>query len=130
MVSNDQIVAIAAENFSIDAVWFVYVIDKKFVDHSSNNINNYGHNVPKSQLYLLCNCLEKLNYNKKVAVYQKTKKCVFIYKVSLVYALIEFEPNYSKKEDLFFLSNNRFIEVLNCVQFQQWVHYFSHNCFS
>ena len=93
-------------------------------------MNNYGHNVPKSQLYLLCNCLEKLNYNKKVAVYQKTKKFVFIYKVSLVYALIEFEPNYSKKEDLFFLSNNRFIEVLNCVQFQQWVHYFSHNCFS
>ena len=29
---------------------------------------------------------------------------------------MEFEPNYNKK-DLFFLSNNRFIEVLNCVQF-------------
>ena len=29
---------------------------------------------------------------------------------------VKFEPNYSKKY-LFFLSNNRFIEVLNCVQF-------------
>ena len=34
----------------------------------------------------------------------------------IVYPLVEFELNYNKK-DLYFLSNNRFIEVLNCVQF-------------
>ena len=34
-----------------------------------------------------------------------------------MYPLFEFEPNYNKKENLFFLSNNRFIEFLNCVQF-------------
>ena len=45
------------------------------------------------------------------------KKTTFIYKESIVYPLVEFESNYSKKEDLLFLSNNRFIEVLSCVQF-------------
>ena len=43
LVSNDQIVAFAAENSSIDTVWFVYVIDIKCVDHTSNDIDDYGH---------------------------------------------------------------------------------------
>ena len=44
-----------------------------------------------------------------------------------MYPLVEFEPNYNKKEDLFDLSNIyfyyfilfylKFIEVLNCIQF-------------
>ena len=49
-------------------------------------------------------------------LYIKKLKNVFIYKENILYQLIEFEPNYKKKEDLFFLSNNRFIEVSNCVQ--------------
>ena len=44
----------------------------------------------------------------------KKKKCFPLQ--SIVYPLVEFEPNYNKK-DLFLLSNNKFIEVLNCVQF-------------
>ena len=39
LVSNDQSVAIAAKSSSINAVWFVYVIDINFVDHLSNNID-------------------------------------------------------------------------------------------
>ena len=66
-----------------------------------------SHSDPKSQPYLLCNNLEKLNGNKKSVLYQKTKKNVFIYKESILQLLVEFESNY----------NNRFIEVLNCVQF-------------
>ena len=73
--------------------------------------------MPRSQPYLLCNYLEKLNDNKKDVVYQRSKKKCFLYEESIVYPLVEFEPNYSKKEDLFFPSNNKFIEVLNCVQF-------------
>ena len=42
-----------------------------------------SHSDPKSQPYLLCNNLEKLNGNKKSVVYQKTKKNVFIYKESI-----------------------------------------------
>ena len=38
MVSNDRIVAIAAENSPINNVWFVHVIDIKCVDHSTNKI--------------------------------------------------------------------------------------------
>ena len=41
--SSDQIAAIAAENPSINTVWFVYVIDIKCADHSSNNMQEYGH---------------------------------------------------------------------------------------
>ena len=52
----------------------------------------------------------------KMLLYIKKLKNVFIYKENIVYQLIEFEPNYNKKEDLFFLSNNRFIEVSNGVQ--------------
>ena len=129
MVSNDQIVAIATENSSIDTVWFMHVIEVKCVDHSINNIDDYGHNVPKSQPYLLCNYLEKLNDNKKGVVYQKSKKNIFLYKESIVYPLVEFEPNYNNKEDLIFLSNNKFFEVLNRVQFTA-MDYFSHKCFS
>ena len=129
MVSDDQIVAIAAENSFIDNVWFVYVIDVKYVNHSSNNIGDYGHNVPKSQLYFLCNYLEKLNDNKKGVVYQRSKK-TFSFNQKLLYPFIELERNYNKKEDLFFLSNNRFIEVQYVFNLQQWLHYFSHNCFS
>ena len=129
MVSNDQIAAIATENSSTDTVWFMYVIEVKCVDHSINNTDDYGHNVPKSQPYLLCNYLEKLNDNKKGVVYQKSKKNIFLYKESIVYQLVEFEPNYNNKEDLIFLSNNKFFEVLNCVQ-STAMDYFSHKCFS
>ena len=129
MVSNDQIAAIATENSSTDTVWFMYVIEVKCVDYSINNIDDYGHNVPKSQPYLLCNYLEKLNDNKKGVVYQKSKKNIFLYKESIVYQLVEFEPNYNNKEDLIFLSNNKFFEVLNCVQ-STAMDYFSHKCFS
>ena len=38
-VSNNQILAIAAENCSVHTVWFVYVIDIKYVHHLSNNID-------------------------------------------------------------------------------------------
>ena len=38
MISNDRIVAIAAENSPINNVWFVDVIDIKCVDHSTNKI--------------------------------------------------------------------------------------------
>ena len=117
--SNDQIVAIAAENSSINTVWFVYVIKVKCVDHSSSNIDGYIilYNIPKSQPYLLRNYLKKVNDNKKGVVYQRSKKNVFLYKGSIVYPFAEFEPNYNQKEYLLFLSNNRFIEVLNCVKF-------------
>ena len=40
----------------------------------SNNVDDYSHNVPRSQLYPLCNYLEKLNDNKKSAAYQISKK--------------------------------------------------------
>ena len=102
LVSNDKIVAIAAETSSTNTVWFVYVTDIKCVDHSSNNIDNYGDNVPKSQRYLLCNYLEKLNDNKKVLYIKEEKKNIFVYKESIVYLLAEFEPNYSKKKIYFF----------------------------
>ena len=55
----------------------------------------HGHNVPKSQPYLLCNYLEKLNDNKRSVVYQRHKKDVFLYKESIVYPLVEFEPNHN-----------------------------------
>ena len=95
LVSNDQIVAIAGENSYINTVRFV--IEVKFVDRSSNNVVDYGHIVPKSQPYLLWNYLEKINDNKKGVVYQRSKKNFFLYKESIVYPLIEFEPNYNKK---------------------------------
>ena len=50
LVSNDETVATAAENPSINTVWFVYVIEVNCVDHSSNNTDDYGHNVPKLQV--------------------------------------------------------------------------------
>ena len=40
-----------------------------------------------------------------------------LYEEGIVDPIVEFEPNYNKKEDLFFLSNNKFIEVLECGQF-------------
>ena len=75
LVSNDQIVAIAAENASVDTVWFWYVIEVKQVDHSNSNSRlDYGYNGPKLQPYLLCNYLEKLNDNKKVFYIKEIKK--------------------------------------------------------
>ena len=90
LVSNDEIVATAAENPSINTVWFMYVIEVKCVDHSSNNTGDIGHNVPKSQPYLLCNYLEKLNDNKKDVEYQRSKK-TFSFK--LVSANFYLSPN-------------------------------------
>ena len=55
----------------------MYVIEVKYVDHSSNNIDDYGHSVPKLQPYLLCNYLEKLNDNKKGVLYERSKKICF-----------------------------------------------------
>ena len=90
--------------------WFVYLIDIKCIDHLSSNIDDCGHDVPKSQPYLLCNYLEKVNDNKKGVLYQKSKKNMFSF-TKRVYPLIEFESNYKK------ICNSRFIEVLNCVKF-------------
>ena len=98
MVWNDQIVTIAAENSSTKTVWFVNVIDIKCVDYSSNNIDNYDDNVPKSQEQYLLLQLEKLNDNKKGAAYQRSKKNIFIYKKNIEYPLTEFKPNYNKKK--------------------------------
>ena len=56
MVLNNQIVAIAAKNSPINfcsIVWFVYVIQVKFADHSSNKIDEYGHNVTKDVIKCL-----------------------------------------------------------------------------
>ena len=61
----------------------------------SNNVDDYSHNVPRSQLYPLCNYLEKLNDNKKSAAYQiskKKKQTFFIYKESIANPLVEFKP--------------------------------------
>ena len=54
---------------------------------------------------------------KKVFHIKKVKQNVFICNESIVYRLVEFESNYSKKEESLFLKKTRFIEVLNCVQF-------------
>ena len=40
-----------------------------------------------------------------------------LYEEGIVFPIVKFEPNYNKKEDLFFLRNNKFIEVLECGQF-------------
>ena len=114
MTSNDQIVAIDAENSSINNVRFVYVIDIKCVDHSSKNVDNYFHNVPKSQPYLLCNYLEKLNDHKKGVLYQRSKKIFSFTKKVLCIHSLSLNQITTK---LFFLNSNKFIEVLNCIQF-------------
>ena len=41
----------------------------------------------------------------------------FTKKVLCIHSLSFSQIKYNKKEDLLFLSNNRFIEGLNCVQF-------------
>ena len=75
-------------------------------------------NVPKSQPYLLWNYLHlgKLNDNKKGVVYQRSKKNVFLYKECILYPRCWVWTKLQQK-DLFFPCNNKFIEVLNCVQF-------------
>ena len=115
LVSNYQFVAIAAETSSIDTVWFMYVIDIKCVHHSCNNIGNYSDNVPKSQWYLLCNYLKKLNDNKRGAVSNP---------------LVEFEPNYNKKKICIFLVTIDLLKFWIVFNLQQWFYYFSHFCFS
>ena len=62
-------------------------------------MDDYGHIDPKLQSYLLCNYLEKLNDNEKGVLFHKSKKNVFIYKESIMYPLVEFESNCSKRED-------------------------------
>ena len=42
-----------------------------------NNVDHHKDNVPKSQQYLLCNYLEKLNVNKKGVVHQRSKNKPF-----------------------------------------------------
>ena len=61
--------------------------------------------------------IKEAKKKKKTNKQTKKKQKKIIHEESIVHPLIEFEPNYNRKHDLFFLSNNRFIEVLNCVQF-------------
>ena len=102
LVCNNQILAIAVEHSSIETVWFVYVINIDCVDHSSNNIDDYNHNVPKFQPYILGNYLEKLSEKKKGVIFQRSLKNVFIYKESIVYPLVEFEQGCNKKKICYF----------------------------
>jgi len=117
LVSSDQIVAIAAEKSSIDTVWFVYVNEIDCVNHTCQQKDDYGHVIPTSQSYLSCNYLEKQSDKKKGVVYKRSNKNVFIYKECIVYPLVEFEAHYNNNQDLFFLTNGHYIEILNCVQF-------------
>ena len=68
LVSNNPIVAFAAEGSSINTVWLVYIIGKRCIDHSSSNTDDYGHNVPKSQPYLLCNYLQSITKYLRLAI--------------------------------------------------------------
>ena len=93
----------------------MYVIEVKCVDHLSNNTDDYGHNVPKLQPYLLCSYLEKLNGNKKVLHIEEVKKCFPLqrkYPVSTCWVWTKLQ-----QKRFIFSSNNKFIEVLSCVQF-------------
>ena len=103
LVSNDQILAIANENTFINTVWYVYVIDTKCVDYSSNNIDNYSYSIPESQPYLLCNYLEKLDGNKKGVIYQRSNKKRFSFTNKVMNILNEFEQITSKNKNYFFL---------------------------
>ena len=78
------------------------------VDHSSNNIDDYGYTVPKSQPYFLCKYLEILN-DKKGTVYKRSKKKTFSFtkKVLCTHSL-------SLNQIIIKI---RFNEILNCVQF-------------
>ena len=71
----------------------MYLTYIRCVNHSSNNIDVYGHSVPKSQPYLLCNYLEKLNENKKdVCTSKKKKKKTFSFTEKLLcICWVEFE---------------------------------------
>ena len=54
----------------------------------------------------------------------------FIYKENIVYALVEFRPNYNKKEDDFFLILVELLKFQIVLNLQPWVHCFSHIVFS
>ena len=117
LVANDQIVAIAAEKSYIDTVWFVYVIENDTIDRDSERKDDYSHIVPQSQPFLTCQYLEKEADKKNGVVYKTSTKNVFLYKESIVYPLVEFESNCNNKENLFYLSNSNYIEILNSVQY-------------
>ena len=102
LVSNDQIVAIAAENSSNNTVWFVYLTRVNCVDLSSNNMEDYDHSVSKLQPYLLCNYLEKLNVNKKGVVYQRSKKRFSFTKKVLCIHSLSLNQTTTKKKIYFF----------------------------
>ena len=72
---------------------------------------------PVSQPFVKQNYQERHSEIKEYVIYKWCKKEVFIYKESIVYLFVEMIPKHNVKDDLFYLSKDQQVEILNDMQF-------------
>ena len=117
VIAAGSICAIAADKrFGLaDMVWFILVEDRG-ESTSEDCVDSSGHVIPPGTPFVKCYYLEKQTDNSKGTVYKKGKKLVFISATSIVHPLVMMQEKYKDKEDLFFLDNASYVEVLRYVQ--------------
>ena len=116
LICNGTVCAIAADYCSPDTVWFVYIINSDCSYENSDSADAYGHIIPKSQPFLKCNYLERHNELREGVVYKQTHKEAYIYRETIVYPVVNMVFNYNGVQDLHFLNNKDYVEILNYVQ--------------
>ena len=107
----NSICAIAADTSSVNTVWFVKIIvDEIEADHDMGD--DYGHTVATGVSFFTGNFLEEMYAVKDGCYYKMCKKDTFIFKESIVYPFVQFQP----RKKGYFLPNTDLVEILNYIE--------------
>lgn len=107
-----SICAIAANEKSIDTVWFVKIIAEE--ETSQNEIiDDYGFKIIPGQKFFTGNFLEKVSTKRNKQLYKEVNnKIAYVYKASIVYPFV----NVEKEKGLFSIADNELCEIIAYVE--------------
>ena len=114
----DSFIAIAAEESSMDSIWFIKVTKIDCVGNGKD-VDDYGHIIPTGVGYMMGNFLEKSSHSTKSSqTYTLSKKLTFFYKESVVYPYVNFQPC----KNGFKLKMSDYTEILHFIEENSFCH--------
>ena len=95
--------------------YFVYILEEHTADF--DHCDDFNHKVVQGQSYLSGHYLEKDKSTKNGVVYRRNNKdIVFFFKESIIYPLVSFDENYKTKKNMYFLTNEKYCEILYFIE--------------
>ena len=90
LLTENVVVAVAAESKSIDNIWFIQF--KRCITNDTPSTDDYGHVIPAGVNFLCGHFLEREYKSTHATLYKISKKKTFFYKESVLYPFVQVEP--------------------------------------